>query len=616
MINLLIISRTENDLTRLLGSIDGIISKIQPPDSAIPQNKFNALVILDWPEDENNGYEDLVLSGIPSLIRTRPGLGAPADASPVSTRFKRLVSTGRPETIDWANMILDDQDNMHLPSLPKKNPVPVLVYKDNIMSHSVFKGSLDNCCKSDYALWIEDSVIYCSFDITNFALARFSPIPLWQDVMSFICRFLSGIDNMVFSPSYTNGFLSGVRNTKSAAFKYSMEWFESADILIDDGKRGVYEGYATEIKPDGRQKKAQEIRNDCCGEVMFSYFMDYLLNGNEESKVISDNLSDFIFNEMFTDDPGGILDGMMKWSLSASHICYQDDVARSIIPQMLKCRYAGETKYMDECIRALEFLYKTTGSDGLRVTRTENQRLDEDEVKRLASEPAAYPSAHYTAYYHAALLLNSVITDRQDFKEMGTMGLEAIMDSYPDTKRCQSETQELARLILPLSLLYEATGEAKHRKMLYRVTRDLMKFRHETGTYLEWDTGYQSRYSRTTGDECSILTENGDPVSDLLYTVNWLPLGFALAHFVTKDPLFLELWSEITDFMSKAQIQSPNPVINGAWARGWDTELKEVFALPNDVGWGPWCIESGWTVAEIASGIAMGLLKDKLNEFY
>lgn len=56
--------------------------------------------------------------------------------------------------------------------------------------------------------------------------------------------------------------------------------------------------------------------------------------------------------------------------------------------------------------------------------------------------------------------------------------------------------------------------------------------------------------------------------------------------------------------------------INGAGARGFDVEFMEVFGSPADVRWGPWAIESGWTVAEITSRLIMGLMEDKLIKFY
>ena len=588
-------------------------------------NEYDAFIILrgssglPYSSPTKEKLTQIANTGKPAFIQVLPGICSVVDKKPVSTRFMRLIYTGSAELTKpiEKNDLLDDQNNVYYPAVPSTGSVPLLVYKDKVMAHNKFKGNLD-FTPDKYAIWKENSVIYCTFDISNFAKARFSPITKWQAVLKFIFTHLTkeelhqnipyGYSNEFINPSSENNLKKSFCNAKS--------WFTDADILIENGKKGVYEGFATEINSDGSQKKAVEIRNDCCGEVMFTYFIDSLLNNNSESAAISDNISDFIFSEMFINNPDHLLHGMMKWSLNSAHICYQDDVARAVIPQMLKCRYSGSDKYMSKCNEALEFLYKTTGIDGLRRNRTENQDLNLEEVLRLSSVPAENPSAHYTGYYSGALLLNYTITGNEKFRDMGIKGMESIMAVYPDTKRCQSETQELCRLILPLALLYEATGQKEHRDMLYRVVNDLKRFHHESGAYLEWDTGYQSRYSRTTGDECSILTQNGDPVADLLYTINWLPFNFIQAYFITKDTMFLELWESISKFMMKSQISSNNKDINGAWARGWDVELNEIFALPNDVGWGPWCIESGWTVAEIASGIGMGLLKDRLIRFY
>ena len=60
--------------------------------------------------------------------------------------------------------------------------------------------------------------------------------------------------------------------------------------------------------------------------------------------------------------------------------------------------------------------------------------------------------------------------------------------------------------------------------------------------------------------------------------------------------------------MIRSQIHSDNSSIDGGWARGFDVDKMEVYGLPNDVGWGPWAIESGWTVSEILAGLGLGLL--------
>jgi len=424
-----------------------------------------------------------------------------------------------------------------------------------------------------------------------------------------------------------------------------MDWFDRGGIVLNDGKDGVLEGLGTEIYPDGVQRTFNIIRNDCVGEVSLAYFMYSLLKNNSKNdmdksnicnkhhnyyRTVSDNMASINFDMMQCKEQNEF-HGMMRWTQEAWGVCYQDDVARAIIPQLLKCFYSsdiqskqgmqntviGNDKYLQECVYALEFLVRTTGTDGTRPPRTDNINLNSESIRKLAGEPANCPSAHYNAHYLAALLLGYKLTGKEQFRVIAVKGMETIMASYPDTIREQSQTQEYCRLILPLSWLYWMTGEDKHRDWLYMVASDLQKFKHESGAYLEWDEGYKASMRNNAGKgENSLLASNGDPVVDLLYSNNWLPIGFIQAYFVTKDVYFRKLWKETARFMAAAQIQSRDQKINGAWARGFDVDLMEVFGSPADVGWGPWAVESGWTVAEITSGLIMGLMEDKLIMFY
>lgn len=141
--------------------------------------------------------------------------------------------------------------------------------------------------------------------------------------------------------------------------------------------------------------------------------------------------------------------------------------------------------------------------------------------------------------------------------------------------------------------------------MLYRVTDDLVKHRHHSGGYCEWDTGYQANFSRDSSGECSLLTHNGDPVADLLYSTNWLPVAFAMAYHVTGDCRFYDLWRDVAAFCLKVQVKSKDLKTDGSWCRAFDMELGEVYACPHDVGWAAKCSESGWTNAEILMGLMM-----------
>jgi hypothetical protein len=153
----------------------------------------------------------------------------------------------------------------------------------------------------------------------------------------------------------------------------------------------------------------------------------------------------------------------------------------------------------------------------------------------------------------------------------------------------------------------------EHREWLYRVAKDLQRFRHPKGGYIEWDTNYTAMCAGVEDGESSVLSENGDPIMDLLYSLNWLPTGFAVAYYTTGDEWFKQLWTEICQFLANIQIKSGNPLINGIWPRAFDADLREVYGVPNDVGWAPWSVESGWTVAEIASGMILGLMEEEVK---
>jgi hypothetical protein len=49
------------------------------------------------------------------------------------------------------------------------------------------------------------------------------------------------------------------------------------------------------------------------------------------------------------------------------------------------------------------------------------------------------------------------------------------------------------------------------------------------------------------------------------------------------------------------------PYLDGAWLRGFDYGIWEFFGSASDSGWGPWCVETGWTNSWIAA--ALGLRK-------
>lgn len=545
---------------------------------------------------------------------------------PVRTRFERLVFCPKDEAIDGVGPgdLMDDQCGMRIKPYPDfcSHNTPILQYVMEQAHSNV--GNLEQVSSKieDRALWFNsDNLLISSFRLANYNRARFAPKTKFKGVIKYILEWLTGdkIDMGVVEEYYKNGVYSSevlLTGLIEESVDKAMNWFDKAGIVLNGGKDGVIEGLSTEVYPEGTQRLNTIIRTDCVGEVSMAYFMYGMLKENEDYRKISDRLASICFDYMQCKEPGDLY-GMVRWTQEAWGVCYQDDVARAIIPQMLKCFYTGEKQYLKECSDALDFLVRTTGTDGTRPFRTDNIKLDKETMEKLKNEPADFPSAHYNGYYYAALLLGYKLTGKDSFRDVAVKGINTIMTVYPDTIREQSQTEEYCRLILPLSWLYWVTGEEKHREWLYRVTAGLQKFKHSSGAYLEWDEGYKASMRNKAGEgESSLLASNGDPVVDLLYSNNWLPVGFMQAYFVTGDMYFKNLWEENARFLVSAQIHSQDRMIDGAWARGFDVEFKEVFGSPADAGWGPWAVESGWTMGEITAGLMMGLIHSKLKNFY
>ena len=490
-----------------------------------------------------------------------------------------------------------------------KTAYPILYNGGHIISHDHIDAceiNTDDITTKDWRLWYYDEKrLVCSFRICNFVKARFAPFESWCGILEIILKHL-GIEKIQMpAPYYTLGSNCDAKGT----FDRGMEWFDGCNILKDNGKAGAKEGMAHPIAPDGVQAVRDNVRVDCVGEIAGAYLFDYILNNNTQSLDIYKNLSYFIFDKMQI--KAGKFAGMLRWTEGAWCTVYGDDTGRAVISTLFYMMYTKDMSLLPQVEAALDFLISITGADGLMEHGVHTSYLTDEKIKEMTSKPSNQYCAHRNAYYSAALLLAYRLNHKEIYKETAVKGLSAIMGVYPQTMRAISETEELCRLIFPLACLYQVTGSEEHKKWLYDVSERLEKYRHKNGGYTEVDPGYTAYRSRTAGTESSMLADNGNEIAELLYSLNWLPLGFSYAYYVTKDKVFLQKWEDIAKFMSDAQIVSEDKKINGAWSRCLDLKRMEIYGMPHDVGWGPCCIESGWTVGEILMGLGLGVALKK-----
>ena len=633
MNKILVLSESQNDLSQLIlrTCIGAEWFSLQAGE--IPFEKFDALCVLGGDREKpltltakiRMQVDKMRQAGKPVFGEFLTSMGPvcePVSKKATKTSHHRLVYSGQYVKVDGLQngSVLDGHYNEVISYffIPQ-DAQPILTYHDYVCAHDCVEMDDETFKGGKFAFWkLDENTLMASFRLCNFHRARLAPMQSWQKIIQAIIFFLAGERVEIVFPQavckHNKGYAVTNADDLENCVRRGLQWFKNANVLIEGGKDGVLEGFSHLIcARDGKQLIADWIRADCTGEVGGAYLLDYLTTGNKDGLAVYENTAAFVFDCMQIKE--GPCAGMVRWTENAWESCYQDDVARAILPTLLYQNFGEGCKYFKNAVDALAFLVKTTGADGLRVARTEcSQVYSEAELKRLQRSGVGIPSAHFNGYYHAALLLAARAGANEEFAKVAEKGLSNIMALYPNTKRETSETEELCRLIFPLAVLYEYTGKSEHYQWLLRVTNDLKRLQHPSLGYAEWDSGYQANCARNDKGECALLANNGDPVADLLYSNNWLPLAFSYAYFVTGEEFFYTKWKESCTFLSNCQIHSENKLLDGAWTRAMDMNRMEAYGVPHDVGWAPCCIESGWTVAEILMGMQFMKLAQKRRE--
>jgi len=503
--------------------------------------------------------------------------------------------------------ILDDENNTFYDILCGYDTVPLLVYHDYIIAHSHISLTKEEITADKVlGMWRRGGVIFTSFRFCNFNRARLAPRKKWESLVAYLVEYLTG-KKCAQMPAPIVAYKTTVSLESDEAFNLArknavekaLHWLEN--MAVDGGYGGIREGMSHKIKPNGIQVRCNEVRTDCTGEAAGAFLLSSLVSGSTHHAELSKRMYNFIFDNMIVS--GGKFDGLMRWTETEWETCYGDDVARTVLPLLYEGDLLKNPTRAKAMKRVLDFLNSTTASNGIRASRTDIGFIADTDFAEIRSNTDVKITEHHNGYYQAALALAARVYGNAEWLETAEKGMQTAMSVYPETYREQSETEEMWRMILPLAVLFDITKKDIYRNMLYRICDDLDKLKHPFGGYKEWDTGYKANRSRLSKDECSLLSENGDPVADQLYSVNWLPIGFAYAYKATGDSVFKEKWKNIVKYFIKTQMVSNDIFCDGAWTRAFDMNLQEAYGVPHDVGWAAYCVESGWTVAEIAMGM-------------
>jgi hypothetical protein len=211
-------------------------------------------------------------------------------------------------------------------------------------------------------------------------------------------------------------------------------------------------------------------------------------------------------------------------------------------------------------------------------------------------------SPAFEAYLWACNLWAYRATRDREFLERTSEGIRDTMSAYPKGWRW-GDNLDRCRMILPLAWLVRLENTAEHREWLRRIAGDMLKYQQPSGALAESvnEQGGGGHFHVPATNEAygtgetPLIQRNGDPVSDQLYTGGFALLGLHEAAAALDDPSLRKAEDRLAEYLCRIQVRAPrHPYLDGAWFRGFDFGRWDYFASSGDIGWGPWCVETGW----------------------
>jgi len=495
--------------------------------------------------------------------------------------------------------------------------------------------------------------------LSYFIRGRFAPAEDWATVWRAILTWLMPAEAIpplsweaTVRPSFTEREPLP-RDAERQAFGRGCDWYYRSRVLIHptwsnylapkfargvesgpsvpgylvngDGRSGILEGFSAEIDHEGRQNQRYVIRTDCISESAMALALHGEVTGNETSRDVAEGLIDYaLFDSLIHQgvraDPYHPTYGLLAWGVTSwawERAFYGDDNARSLLGMIAVSAVLREPRWGESICRALLANLRTTGALGFRGSRIDIPDFEANGWRHFHDREIVNPSPHYEAYLWACFLWAYRATGYEEFLRKPLAAIETTMAAYPEGWALTNGiTLDRARMLLPLAWLVRVDDTPRHREWLMAVARDLLESQVECGAIREEIGGPgQERSAAVESNEAygtnetSLVQRNGDPATDLLYTTNFAFLGLREASRATGDPELHAAEDRMAAFLTRAQIRSSaHPELDGGWFRGFDYRRWDYWSSSADVGWGAWCLETGWSQGWIASVLGLRAL--------
>ena len=474
--------------------------------------------------------------------------------------------------------------------------------------------------------------------LASFIRSRFAPACDWKAVIGKLLGFLSGSADVVpidytlsVRPAYQAADVlpSDIEKT---AFKRNAEWFYREMVYNHHGNMGVFEGCTSVIDVTGRQWIMPALRGDCLGECAAVGALDYVINGERAGREMAEGLvktmldtakvrdcciASQTFGSLFFDD--------------SNRSVYGDDNSRAALGAILSEDLLDNPKHVKKLLQLGYSLLRTTGPNGLRTpSLIQPDHFQSNKTwKHYRENNYEKCHPHYQSWHWALNCQLYKLTGDRDFLESAIAAMSEANKVFPDFYWQNGATGDWCRILLPYAMLVEVDDTPEHREWLEKVADFFVDKLNEYGTVAEvMGKRELGHYPSPTCNadhgkgECALVQFNGDPACDLLYSVNYALMGLHEAYMAIGKASYKAAADRMAEFFCRIQAVSQDQgYLDGAWLRGFDYNLWEFFGSAADSGWGPWCVETGWTNSWIASALALRqlnrpLLSVKAAELY
>jgi hypothetical protein len=444
------------------------------------------------------------------------------------------------------------------------------------------------------------AVIYSAFSLfSNSDIWSLRPNWLWNKVMHFLNKeYNLPVKTLPATATFKD------QSAKEAVNK-SIKWFLASGMMEEsDGTKGIFENIHS-----FRRTVSMDMRPDCNVQSALMFYLYGQYSGEEKWKQISGNILNYLFTSGYQDqDQDSATFGLWKWFQFPGRKpdqMFTDDNAWVAFVLLYLYRKTGKIEYKTRGLQTANAMIRTQNKKGLRVEVLRGRELDEKGADYFAESWDGNTNPHFQSIAHAAFLQAYLVSEEQAYLDQALKGTLYMLEHPEELEFMYSKTSGLSRFLLGLSQIYALTKNEKVKDGLYEVLNYLEEHLHPSGGVEEADNPAPERYGT---EDTGVFVFNGEGIADQLYTNNFLAINLWEAWKATGDSKVLSLYKKISSFLANIQIHSVDPLIDGGWMRSYHLESNEYFGNNGDTGWGPYCIESGWTNGVITSGLLISML--------